>query len=390
MGELENRATPDVGLQTRYVELRADGERTINGTLMRYGDVAEFFWGDREKFEPGCFGDVRKVDFILDKQHERGRPLARSGGGGVVLTDSLSTLELRADLPDTTDANDTLALVHGKVLRGLSVSFLPIDYRTEYNQDGSQTIIHIRSELRGGGVVDRPQYKQSTLRAEFESLRQQTEDTGMDEKETRALVDEILAKRDAAAPDFSGMMDTALERFESSVSGKLTTMRDEVTAALANREEEAAEKAAEAERMGDNPFAKKKKSDGKDDDDEKDMAEKFDVEVRERADLVIQVRGLLADDYDFTGKSRHEILVAAAGDEVERADERSDDYLHAKIENILERRANAGRQNDGVTQQNRTGGNGSNNGAPISAPVSVHSMVMARNAAAAKVKIATE
>ena len=61
--------------------------------------------------------------------------------------------------------------------------------------------------------------------------------------------------------------------------------------------------------------------------------------------------------YDFAGKSRHEILVAAAGDEVERADERSDDYLHAKIETILERRANAGRQNDGVTQQNRTGGN---------------------------------
>ena len=121
----------------------------------------------------------------------------------------------------------------------------------------------------------------------------------------------------------------------------------------------------------------------------KDMAEQFDVEVRERADLVIQVRGLLADDFDFTGKSRHEILVAAAGDEVERADERSDDYLHAKIENILERRANAGRQNDGVTQQNRTGGNGNAN-APISAPVSVHSVVMARNAAAAKVKIATE
>ena len=111
--------------------------------------------------------------------------------------------------------------------------------------------------------------------------------------------------------------------------------------------------------------------------------------MRERADLVIQVRGLLADDYDFTGKSRHEILVAAAGEEVERADERSDDYLHAKIENILERRANAGRQNDGVTQQNRTGGNGNAN-APISAPVSVHSVVMARNAAAAKVKIATE
>ena len=52
MGELENRATPDVGLQTRYVELRYDGENSVSGTLLRYGDVAVFPWGDKERFEP--------------------------------------------------------------------------------------------------------------------------------------------------------------------------------------------------------------------------------------------------------------------------------------------------------------------------------------------------
>ena len=81
---------------------------------------------------------------------------------------------------------------------------------------------------------------------------------------------------------------------------------ESINATIAKREEEAAEKAAEAERMGDMDGKKKKKpmdmakDDDMDDDDKdkmpKDMAEKFDVEVRERADLVIQVRGLLADD----------------------------------------------------------------------------------------------
>ena len=52
--------------QTRYVELRYDGERTISGVAMRYGDVATLYdHGDgkvQEKFEPGCFGNVRGLD----------------------------------------------------------------------------------------------------------------------------------------------------------------------------------------------------------------------------------------------------------------------------------------------------------------------------------------
>ena len=239
------------GEQTRYVELRYEGERVINGTLMRYGDTAEFPWGDKERFEPGCFGDIGQVDFTLDKQHERGRTMARNGGGGVTLTDSATALEMRADLPNTTDANDTLELVRTKVLRGLSVVFRPIEHRIEMNKNGTVTIVHKRAELRGGGVVDKPQYKQSVLR---EQVRGMVE---MEDTQVRALVAELLAQNrqdpkpepvpaEAIAAAVSAEVKT---RFESlDLSGVVKAAVEESLSARALAEESAAAVvAAEAE-----------------------------------------------------------------------------------------------------------------------------------------------
>ena len=48
---------------------------------------------------------------------------------------------------------------------------------------------------------------------------------------------------------------------------------------------------------------------------------------------------LLPQDFDPKGKTVKEILVAAAGDEVKEAADRSEDYLEAKVEGIIERRA---------------------------------------------------
>ena len=365
--------------------------------MLRYGDVAVFPWGDKERFEAGAFGDVSQLDLILNLQHDRGIEIARTGGGGLTVTDSPMQLDIRADLDrEDPDALRTLRKVKNNILRGLSVEFMPLKHRLEPGGDGSYTVVHEQAELRGAGVVDRPQYKQSTLRAEIDALRQQTEESkGMEDKEVRALVDEILAKREVPVPDLSGistMLDEAMKRFAAE------QLPEAINATIAKREEEAAEKAAEAERMGDNPFGKKKKpkdmaEDDDDDDDKdkmpKDMAEKFDVEVRQRADLMIQVGPLMPKDYDFAGKTRHEILVAAAGDEVVDAANRSDDYLHAKVEGIIERRKNAGQFNERQTQQNANTGGG-NQGAGISSPVSVHSVVVARNAATAKAQTATE
>ena len=60
-----------------------------------------------------------------------------------------------------------------------------------------------------------------------------------------------------------------------------------------------------------------------------------------RADLLITTKPLLPKDFDPKGKAAKEILVAAVGDEVTDAAQRSEDYLMAKVEGIVERREKA-------------------------------------------------
>ena len=69
----------------------------------------------------------------------------------------------------------------------------------------------------------------------------------------------------------------------------------------------------------------------------------IEADAEKRAELIASVRSaeLLPKDFDPKGKTVKEILVAAAGDEVKEAAGRSEDYLEAKVEGIIERRAAA-------------------------------------------------
>ena len=81
-----------------------------------------------------------------------------------------------------------------------------------------------------------------------------------------------------------------------------------------------------------------------------------DVEKRAsaRVALLRQVDGLLPDGFDTTGKTDKEILVAAVGDEVENAADRSEDYLLGRIEEIAQRRAAASQGTPGIGTGNGT------------------------------------
>ena len=125
-----------------------------------------FSRGGRERFEPGAFGDVSRADVILNSHHERQRPLARTGGGGLELIDTREALNIRATLPKTQDGIDCVALILGGVLRGLSLEFSSIAERME-----GDTRILERAELRGLAVVDRPAYSDSTVQARAEIRR---------------------------------------------------------------------------------------------------------------------------------------------------------------------------------------------------------------------------
>ena len=112
----------DNNIEMRFCEVRAEG-RSLSGTAVRYGDVASFAWG-RERIEPGAFAPLG--DAILNAQHDRATPLARTDGGGLTLLDSEAALEIRAELPPTRSADDVLELVRAKVMRGLSIEFVAL------------------------------------------------------------------------------------------------------------------------------------------------------------------------------------------------------------------------------------------------------------------------
>ena len=150
--------------EKRYCELRAEG-RILSGVGITYGDIAVLPFG-RERFQAGAFPGVATSDVILNASHDRGRPLARTGGGGLVLTDTAKELSIRADLAPTREADDTLTLVRAGVLRGISLEFIA---RSE-GREGNVRVIE-RAELRGLGVVDRPAYGGSVVSAR-EEVRQ--------------------------------------------------------------------------------------------------------------------------------------------------------------------------------------------------------------------------
>ena len=141
--------------ERRFLELRQTEGRLLEGAALVYADEAVFPWG-RERIEPGAFAPLGDVK--LNRQHDRKTPLARTGGGGLELIDSTDALRIRAELPATSSADDTLILIREKVLRGLSIEF----HATAERFEGDLRIIE-RAKLVGVAVVDDPQYEQSLV-----------------------------------------------------------------------------------------------------------------------------------------------------------------------------------------------------------------------------------
>ena len=145
-------------MEYRFLGMRQSG-RALSGVALRYGDIARI-GGQREKFLPGSFPDVERADILLNRQHLRERPLARSQGGGLVVSDSPQALSIRADLPRTADSDETLELVKSGVLRGLSIEFKAL---RESQENGTRVVS--LAKLFAVAVVDSGAYPASTVEA---------------------------------------------------------------------------------------------------------------------------------------------------------------------------------------------------------------------------------
>ena len=140
----------------------------LAGIAIRYGDRAEIAPGLFERFEAGAFGDIAKSTVIVNRQHNRGAPLARAGGL-LRLSDSPDDLRAELTLPDTTEGRDVATLVRDGVLRGFSIEF-----RAEHDRiEGGNLRIVERAKLIALSVVDDPAYGDSlvALRARIEGTR---------------------------------------------------------------------------------------------------------------------------------------------------------------------------------------------------------------------------
>ena len=138
-------------------EISPENDMQLSGRVIRYGDVAKLPFG-KERIDAGAFGDVANSDIILNRQHNRNQPLARSGGGGLEVIDSPTELRLSANLPDTPTGREAMTLVRNGILRGFSVEF---HAQSEYIRD---RVLHIeKATLVGVALVDRPAYPESQV-----------------------------------------------------------------------------------------------------------------------------------------------------------------------------------------------------------------------------------
>ena len=145
---------PDI--EVRYSPIGIEG-RVLTGTVMKYGEIAT--GAPRpEKFLPGAF-KVPPDGVILNVQHDRNKPIARTPDT-LILTDTAEALELRAEVPATTEGSDTLTLVRNRILTGLSVEFQAVK---EHFEAGVRVITE--AVLSGVSVVDRAAYSGSVVEA---------------------------------------------------------------------------------------------------------------------------------------------------------------------------------------------------------------------------------
>ena len=142
------------GIEYRFaaLEVRDDGA-AVEGAAMVYDSVANIAGCFRESVTAGAF---KIDDVILNFQHRRDMPIARTNGGGLELTDGALRLALRATIPAYRE--DIRGMVKRQILRGFSVE---MQVTAEDWPAPDRRIIRAAT-LHGIGLVDRPAYGDAT------------------------------------------------------------------------------------------------------------------------------------------------------------------------------------------------------------------------------------
>ena len=201
-------------------------------------------------------------------------------------------------------------------LRAASISVRPVDAG--------------RQEMVEWSILAVPADKDAVRSIETDLIERALNRPTGDEMD-EAKVNEIVKTAVAAAIGSAQRGDNKTLDMDALTAKLSGVVKGEIASALKERdtareaEAEAERKRAEAEKKG-----------------KTDRAQiEADAEARATTLADCRAAGLMPKDFDPKDKSRKDILVAAAGDEIDEASERSEDYLDAKIEDIIKRRSDA-------------------------------------------------
>ena len=115
------------GLERRSVplELRAVSGRRLAGYAAVFNSPAQI-GSFRETIQRGAFQRSinASADILLLGDHDPRKVLARTAAGNLTLAEDTRGLAFEATLPNTTAANDVLALVESRTAGGMSFGFL--------------------------------------------------------------------------------------------------------------------------------------------------------------------------------------------------------------------------------------------------------------------------
>ena len=172
--------------ERRYAALEVRGEEdAIRGVLLPYGGVARI-GRVQERFVSGAFGaGVADADIVMNLEHDPGRPVLRTGGGGLRLQDSATALRVEMDGgPENTVWREVRGLIRSGVLRGLSVEFAVEPRGDDIRSDESGLHRTIRrARLLGAAIVAKPAYPAAQVR----SLEAAMEERGLRWREAEGV-----------------------------------------------------------------------------------------------------------------------------------------------------------------------------------------------------------
>lgn len=148
--------------------IAAEGEgRTVSGLAIPFSSPSELIqeYGKTfyESIAPGAFDEsIKTRDVYAFLLHDSKQPLASTRSKTLTLDNSNDGLRFSFSLPDTSYANDALALIRSGVLRGMSFGFAPGKTR-QTTLNGKPHLIREKATLKEISIVYAPAYEKTSV-----------------------------------------------------------------------------------------------------------------------------------------------------------------------------------------------------------------------------------